>query len=284
MKQDERISFEDKLNQALIYLALAEDKVQEDVTTNGLLHVDKIVNARVTAKAAGIISGTEVFTRVLHTVDNELCISILKADGSWVNKGDMVIEISGKESSILRGERTALNFLQRLSGIATLTGEYVEKLAGSGITLLDTRKTTPGMRYLEKKAVLDGGGTNHRMNLEEMAMIKDNHVKMAGGITAAVEAVRKNCPDKKIEVEVRNLAELEEALTQNVEMIMLDNFDIPLMKDAIKINKGRAKLEVSGNVDLNNIENRAPKGIDYISVGALTHSFTSLDLSLNIDD
>lgn len=284
MRQDERTSFEEKLNQALIYLALAEDKVQEDVTTNGLLHVDKTVTARVTAKAAGFISGTEIFTDVFHTVDNELCISILKADGSWVNKGDVVMEISGKESAILRGERTALNFLQRLSGIATLTGEYVEKLAGTGITLLDTRKTTPGMRYLEKKAVRDGGGTNHRMNLEDMAMIKDNHIKMAGSITAAVEAIRQSSPGKKIEVEVRNLAELQEALAMNVEMIMLDNFDIPQMKEAIKITGGRAKLEVSGNVDIHNIESRAPKGIDYISVGALTHSFKSLDLSLNIDD
>lgn len=284
MSQNDVTSFEEKLNQALIYLALAEDKVQEDVTTNALLHADKIVNARVTAKAPGFISGTEIFIAVMHTVDKELLLSVLKEDGSWVNTGDLVIEMSGKESSILRGERTALNFLQRLSGIATLTGQYVEKLAGTGITLLDTRKTTPGMRYLEKKAVRDGGGTNHRMNLEDMAMIKDNHIKMAGNITAAVKAVRQHCPHKKIEVEVTNLIELKEALAMHVEMIMLDNFDLPLLKEAITITKGQAKLEVSGNVDLQNIENRAPKGIDYISVGALTHSFKSLDLSLNIDD
>lgn len=266
----------------IIRLALSEDKVRNDVTTNSLLDYDREVTARVTAKEDGIISGTGVFTDTFQMVDPGISVLVLKEDGSRVNKGDVVLEIKGMESSILKAERTGLNFIQRLSGIATMTGKFTDKLRPLKVTLLDTRKTTPGMRTLEKKAVKDGGGSNHRMDLEDMAMIKDNHITMAGSISNAVKKVREHFPGKKIEVEVKNLEELHEALAMEVEMIMLDNFNPSLLAEAVKITDHRAKLEVSGNVTLENIGEKAAAGIDYISVGALTHSFKSLDLSLNI--
>jgi nicotinate-nucleotide pyrophosphorylase (carboxylating) len=276
--------FEDNLMQTIINLALDEDKVWEDVTTDSLLDYDTQVTAGVTAKEDGIISGTGIFTAVFQTIDPQINIKILKEDGSPVKKGDTVLEITGMESSILKAERTALNFLQRLSGIATLTHRYVEKLKPFQVKLLDTRKTTPGMRYLQKKAVKDGGGTNHRMNLEDMAMVKDNHIAMAGSISNAVKKIQQKFPGKKIEVEVKNLIELQEtlSLTPAVDIIMLDNFNPALLKEAAEINNRRAKLEVSGNVNLENIQEKAAAGIDFISVGALTHSFKSLDLSLDI--
>jgi nicotinate-nucleotide pyrophosphorylase (carboxylating) len=266
----------------IIRLALSEDKVQDDITTNSLLDYDRDVTARVTAKEDGIISGTAVFTDTFQIVDAGISVEVLKGDGTPVKKGDVVLEIKGMESSILKVERTALNFIQRLSGIATLTGKFVEKLRPYKATLLDTRKTTPGMRKMEKKAVKDGGGSNHRMDLEDMAMIKDNHITMAGSISNAVKNVREHFPTKKIEVEVKNLEELNEALTLDVDMIMLDNFNQSLLVEAVRLTNYRTKLEISGNVTLENIEEKAAAGIDYISVGALTHSFKSLDLSLNI--
>lgn len=275
-------TFENSLMRQIIDLALEEDRVADDVTTNSLLGYDNTAVAEVIAKADGVISGVEVFTAAFHAVDPEVTVKALKGDGSAVKKGDVVLAIVGKESSILKAERTALNFIQRLSGIATLTRTYTELLEPYKTTLLDTRKTTPGMRYLEKKAVTDGGGSNHRMNLEDMAMVKDNHVVMAGGITNAVQSIRETYPGKKIEVEVKNLEELNEALGLGVEMIMLDNFSPPLQEEAVKITAGRAELEVSGNVTLENIREKASAGIDYISSGALTHSFRSLDLSLNV--
>jgi nicotinate-nucleotide pyrophosphorylase (carboxylating) len=266
----------------IILLALAEDRVEADVTTNALLAFDGPARAEVRAKAVGVISGTTVFEKTMQAVDSTMITTIVKADGSSVLPGDLVLEITGRESSILKGERAALNFLQRLSGVATLTREYCEKLKPYRAVLLDTRKTTPGMRYLEKQAVLDGGGRNHRLNLEAMAMVKDNHIEMAGGIVVAVAAVRQAFPGKKIEVEVQNIRELEEALLLGVEMIMLDNFSLEIAGQAVAINRGRARLEISGNVTLENIAEKAATGVDFISVGALTHSFQSLDLSLKI--
>jgi nicotinate-nucleotide pyrophosphorylase (carboxylating) len=279
--------FEEQLMQEIINLALAEDRVRDDVTTNSLKDYDNKVTAAVIAKENGIISGTGVFITTFITVDPVISVNVFKGDGSEVKKGDVVLEIKGMESSILKAERTALNFLQRLSGIATLTKKFVDKLKPYHTTLLDTRKTTPGMRYLEKKAVKDGGGSNHRMNLEDMAMVKDNHIRMADTISNAVKKIREKFPGKKIEVEVKNLTELEEALSLNVDMIMLDNFNTGMLKEAVQAVKQsqslhRAKLEISGNVDLENIEQKAAVGVDFISVGALTHSFKSLDLSLKI--
>jgi nicotinate-nucleotide pyrophosphorylase (carboxylating) len=279
--------FEERLMQEIINLALEEDRVRDDVTTNSLKDYDNQVTAAVIAKENGIISGTGVFITTFITVDPVISINVFKGDGSEVKKGDIVMEIKGMESSILKAERTALNFLQRLSGIATLTKKFVEKLKPYHTTLLDTRKTTPGMRYLEKKAVKDGGGSNHRMNLEDMAMVKDNHIEMAGTITNAVKKIREKFPGKKIEVEVKNLTELEEALSLDVDMIMLDNFNTGMLEYAVQAvkqsqNRQPAQLEISGNVDLENIEQKAAVGVDFISVGALTHSFKSLDLSLKI--
>jgi nicotinate-nucleotide pyrophosphorylase (carboxylating) len=266
----------------IILLALAEDRVEADVTTTSLLAFDGPARAEVRAKAVGVISGTGVFRKTMQAVDSSLQITVAKADGSSVLPGDLVLEVEGMESSILKGERTALNFLQRLSGIATLTRQFVEKLKPYRAVLLDTRKTTPGMRYLEKKAVCDGGGSNHRLNLETMAIIKDNHIEMAGGIGKAVELVRAACSCKKIEVEVKNIPELEEALALGVEMVMLDNFSLEMARQAVALNRVRAKLEISGNVTLENVAEKAATGVDFVSAGVLTHSFQSLDLSLNI--
>ncbi|NIM16865.1 MAG: carboxylating nicotinate-nucleotide diphosphorylase [Candidatus Aminicenantes bacterium] len=286
MDRQKNQTFAEDLIRQIIELALVEDRARDDVTTNSLLDYDREVTARVTAKEDGIISGIQVFSAAFQTLDPGIKIKVFKEDGVPVKKGDIVLELIGMESSILKAERTALNFLQRLSGIATLTRRYVEKLGALNITLLDTRKTTPGMRYLEKKAVQHGGGTNHRMNLADMAMVKDNHIKMAGSISHAVKKIREKYPDKKIEVEVKNLEELEETLSllPGVHMIMLDNFSPGLINEAVKRNNQQVKLEISGNVNLDNIAAKAVEGIDYISVGALTHSFKSLDLSLNIEE
>jgi len=276
------MNLEQKCLRAIIRLALAEDRVEADVTTDSLLAFDGPARAEVRVKAAGVISGSGAFRQTMHAVDPDLQVTEVLADGSAVLPGDLVLEIRGRESSILKGERTALNFLQRLSGVATLTREYVEKLKPYRALLLDTRKTTPGMRYLEKKAVRDGGGCNHRLNLEDMAMVKDNHIEMAGGITPAVAAVRRAFPGKKIEVEVKNIPECEEALALGVDRVMLDNFPLDQAVRAVALNRGRAKLELSGNVTLENITAKAATGVDFISCGALTHSFQSLDLNLKI--
>ncbi len=266
----------------IVRLALEEDRVDEDVTTNSLAGLDGPARAELRAKEAGVISGIEAFTLVLHEVDPELEVAVFAGDGCEVKPGDLVLEVDGRESSILKAERTALNFLQRLSGVATLTRRFVEKLKSGRAVLLDTRKTTPGMRYLEKNAVRHGGGRNHRLNLEDMAMVKDNHIVMAGGIAPAVACVRAANPGKTIEVEVKNIAELEEALALDVELVMLDNFPPELASEAVAVNRGRARLEISGNVTLENIAEKAAIGVDFISAGALTHSFRSLDLSLKI--
>ena len=279
------MDFKDKLMLQIIDLALLEDKITEDITTNSLLEYDNRVSAYSVAKGEGIVSGIPVFIEIFKKIDPTTRIQVLKNDGDNVKRGDVILDIRGQESSILKAERTALNFIQRLSGIATQTGKYVDKLKPHKITLLDTRKTTPGMRYLEKKAVRDGGGSNHRLNLEEMAMVKDNHIRMAGTITKAVRKIKENFPQKKIEVEVKDLSELEEALALRVEIIMLDNFDADLLQEAVKMkthSPGDVKFEISGNVTLENISQKAIPGIDFISVGALTHSFKSLDISLEI--
>ncbi len=266
----------------IVRLALEEDRVVDDVTTNSLAALDKRARAELRAKEAGVISGIEAFALTMHEVDPELEIAVFAGDGCEVKSGDLVLEVCGRESSILKAERTALNFLQHLSGVATLTRRFVEKLMPYRAELLDTRKTTPGMRYLEKNAVRHGGGRNHRLNLEDMAMIKDNHIVMAGGIAPAVERVRAANPGKMIEVEVKDIAELEEALALGVELVMLDNFPLQRAVEAVAINRGRARLEISGNVTLDNIAEKAATGVDFISAGALTHSFRSLDLSLKI--
>jgi nicotinate-nucleotide pyrophosphorylase (carboxylating) len=276
------MELESQCLEKIVRLALEEDRAQADITTNALIGLDGPARAEVRAKEAGIISGVEAFLLAMLLVDATLEIRVEKGDGDPVRPGDLVLEVRGRESSILKAERTALNFLQRLSGVATLTRAFVEKLKPFRTVLLDTRKTTPGMRYLEKKAVRDGGGRNHRLNLEDMAMVKDNHIAMAGGIRPAVELVRAACPGKKIEVEVKDIPELEEALALGVDLVMLDNFPLDQVGRAVALNRGRARLEISGNVTLENIAAKAATGVDFVSSGALTHSFRSLDLSLKI--
>lgn len=276
------MDIEEEIISDIVKLALLEDRVEDDITTNSLLEYDQKIVAEVIVKEHGIISGIDVFKKTFYMVDPEIYINVFTGDGTSVKRGCVILEINGRESSVLKAERTALNFLQRLSGIATLTSRFVDRIKPYNVILLDTRKTTPGMRYLEKKAVRDGGGTNHRLNLEDMAMVKDNHIKMAGSITNAVKKIRKKFPYKRIEVEVKDLDEFRETLSLDIDMIMLDNFSIKMIKEAIRINKKSIKLEISGNIRFENIEEKAETGVDYISVGALTHSFKSLDFSLNI--
>jgi nicotinate-nucleotide pyrophosphorylase (carboxylating) len=272
----------DGLTRRIIKLALDEDCVSDDITTNALLDFDREILAEINAKETGVISGLKIFERTLKMVDSSLTVHNNKKNGDRVENGDLVIRVQGNESSILKAERTALNFLQRLSGIASLTAEFVKMLYPNKLLILDTRKTTPGMRYLQKDAVRDGGGTNHRMNLADMAMIKDNHIAMAGSITRAVHAVRKYNPEVKIEVEVKKISQLREALRTDTDIIMLDNFNRDEVLRAVELKTAEVKYEISGNVSLENLHRKIIKGIDYISVGALTHSFKSLDLSLNI--
>ena len=279
-KERERISL-----RKIIDLALAEDRIHQDVTTNALRACDRVVDAVVVAKEAGVISGVAAFRETMKTVDPRMAVKVLKGEGQRVNSGDIVLRLRGRESAILKGERTALNFLQRLCGVATLTRRFSDVLRPFRTRLLDTRKTTPGMRYLEKRAVRSGGGRNHRFHLQEMALIKDNHIVMAGGIAAAVDRVRRHLrrlPRKRIEVEVKSLAELHEALAAGVDWIMLDNFSPAQIRRAVALNRGRARLEVSGNVTLQRLIAIARCGVDFVSVGALTHSFRALDLSLEI--
>jgi nicotinate-nucleotide pyrophosphorylase (carboxylating) len=279
---NETMNLERTCLRKIVRLALAEDRVDCDVTTDSLPEYDGPASARVIAKAAGVISGLEAFVETFRMIDDTVVVRIDRVDGSEVRPGEVIAEIEGRQSSILKAERTALNFLQHLSGVATLTRRFVEKIKPCPPVLLDTRKTTPGLRYLEKKAVRDGNGSNHRLNLEQMALIKDNHIEMAGSIAAAVGAVRMRHPEKEIEVEVRTLDELGQALAVGVEMIMLDNFDSAMIDKAVGMAGKNARLEISGNVDLDHVGTLARSGVDFISVGALTHSAPALDISLKI--
>lgn len=267
----------------LISLALEEDRVEDDVTTNALRSLDRECSAFVTAREDGVISGLQMAAMVFRAVDEEMQVTERAQEGATVRRGDRVMAVRGMEGSILKGERTALNFLQRLSGIATLTAAFVERVRDTGVRILDTRKTTPGMRYLEKEAVCHGGGFNHRLHLQEMAMIKDNHVRMAGSIRRAVELVRTHSPGREIVVEVRDLSELTEALECGARWVLLDNFTDSQVRRAIEVKPPGVRYEVSGNVGLENLTEKALPGIDCISVGALTHSFRSMDFSLNVE-
>jgi nicotinate-nucleotide pyrophosphorylase (carboxylating) len=219
--------------------------------------------------------------------DDKIGFKVLILDGEKVKSGDIVAEVEGKASSILTSERTALNFLQRMSGIATLTNKFVEEVNHTKAKILDTRKTVPGLRLLDKEAVRLGGGKNHRIGLFDMFLIKDNHIEIAGSITNAVKACRKfqqnKNPNLKIEVETKNLEEVKEALTCDVDIIMLDNFGTEMMKKAVAIINGKCLVEASGNINLDNVKEVAETGVDFISVGALTHSVKALDISLEVE-
>lgn len=265
-----------------IHAALREDIGVGDITSLTCIPVSVTATARFIAKSSGIVSGIGIAAQVLTSVDPAIESDILITDGAPVTKGDIIAVSRGPARSMLTAERTALNFLQRMSGIATTTHTYVTATLGSKAIILDTRKTAPGLRATDKLAVTHGGGSNHRFGLYDMAMLKNNHITACGSITAAVAALRAttNVP---IEVEVRTFDELNEALSLDVERIMLDHFSIDDMRRAVEIAAGRTPLEASGNMTLERIPNVAATGIDYISVGALTHSVTALDISFTFD-
>ena len=264
----------------LIIDAIKEDVPQTDITTEFIIEDNCSCSLDLIAKEDGVMAGLLVFDRVFKIL-GEVKIELFKHDGDEVIKGECIAKLSGNTKHILTGERTALNYLQRMSGIATLTKTYVDKLAGSGVKILDTRKTTPNMRIFEKYAVRIGGGCNHRYNLSDGVLIKENHISAAGGIKEAVNIIRKNVSFvKKIEVEVESLDQINEALEAGVDIIMLDNMDSKTMIKAVEMINKKALIEASGNITLDNIGEVASCGVDYISVGALTHSFTVLDMSM----
>lgn len=275
----------DTLIDRLIDLAIEEDIAGGDVTTESIIPAHSRAVAEMKMKADGVVSGLEVIRRVYERFEKDVVWMPAVKDGDRVKKGDIILRIEASYRCLLLGERLSLNILQRMSGIATATAEYVGELAGTRTRLLDTRKTAPGLRVLDKLAVKQGGGTNHRMGLYDMAMIKDNHIKVAGGITQAVEAVRAHLQKSiKIEVETTNLAEVNEALAAGADIIMLDNMSNADMAEAVQLIAGRAETEASGNMSIPRLKEVAATGVDYISVGALTHSVKALDISMNIQN
>ncbi len=270
----------------LIDLGLEEDINTGDVTTDSIIPESTNAVATMTAKQDGVISGIDVIKKVYERFQKDIVYTTYFKNGDHVKKGDVLLRIEASYPTLLKGERLSLNIFQRMCGIATETAKYVKELEGTATELLDTRKTAPGLRVLDKMAVKDGGGTNHRMGLYDMAMIKDNHIKMAGGITKAVEQVRGNIPATiKIEVETTNLAEVDEAIAAGADIIMLDNMDNATMASAVQTIKasGKAiKTEASGNMSIPRLVEVAATGVDYISVGALTHTVKGMDISMNI--
>ncbi len=268
----------------IINTALAEDINYMDVTTDNLLSPEHTSSAYYIAKDSGVLCGIDIAKRVFELVGGNVEFETLIHDGEKVQKGDIIAKMKGSTVTLLKGERTALNILQHLSGIATATNKCVELVKGTNASVTDTRKTLPGLRAMQKYAVTVGGGKNHRYNLSDGAMLKDNHIDAYGGITQAVTALREKIGHMvKIEVEVRNLDELREALAVGCEVIMLDNMNCDEMKKAVEINNGKALLEASGNVTLENIRSIAETGVDIISLGALTHSVKCFDISMRIE-
>ncbi|MGE5701913.1 MAG: carboxylating nicotinate-nucleotide diphosphorylase [Clostridia bacterium] len=263
---------------------LLEDIGSGDITTMCTIPEEEQGVGIMYAKEAGMIAGLPIAEMVFEVVDPGLSFRALVKEGSFVEKGEAIVEVSGSVQSILSGERLALNLLQRLSGIATRTHEFVKVLEGTKAKVADTRKTTPGLRLVEKYAVRIGGGHNHRYALYDAVMIKDNHIKGSGSITQAVEAARANIPHTmKIEVETESLAQVKEALAARADIIMLDNMSLDQMREAVALINGQAIIEASGGVTLETIRGIAETGVDIISVGALTHSVRSLDISLDLN-
>lgn len=265
----------------LIKLAIKEDISSEDVSTNAVINGYVKGSVQLICKQDGVICGLPVFKRVFEILDKDTQFKFYVKDGDEVKCGQLLATVTGDIRVLLSGERTALNYLQRMSGIATYTRGVVSLLKGSKVKLLDTRKTTPNMRLFEKYAVKVGGGNNHRYNLSDGVLLKDNHIGAAGGVKEAVEAAKKYAPFvRKIEVEVETLAQCKEAVEAGADIIMLDNMSPENMKEAVKLIGGRALTECSGNVTADNIKNIIDTGVDYVSSGALTHSAPILDLSL----
>lgn len=275
----------DELFDQLITIAFGEDIGDGDHTTLSCIPADAMGRSRLIIKEEGILAGVDVAVKVFHRFDSDLKITLLMKDGDQVKPGDIAFTVEGKTQSLLQTERLVLNIMQRMSGIATVTGHYVKQLEGYHTRILDTRKTTPGMRVLEKEAVKIGGGVNHRIGLFDMILLKDNHVDFAGGIENAIDRskayLKEKGKDLKIEIEVRTMDEMERVMKKGgVNRIMFDNFTPEQTKEAVKRVAGMYETESSGGITFNTLRDYAASGVDYISVGALTHSVKSLDMSL----
>ena len=265
----------------IVLAALAEDVGQGDVTTEGTVPVDAIGSAEVLVQEAGVVCGLRAVEATFRALDDELEFELLVPEGAAIDRSSTVARLTGSERAILTGERVALNFLGRLSGIATLTRRYVDAVAGTDAAILDTRKTTPGLRALEKHAVACGGGRNHRFGLDDGVLVKDNHLRVAGSIAQAVESLRATTT-LPIEVECDTLDQVAEALDSNVDAILLDNMTLADLRSAVALAGGRARLEASGGITLENVRAFAETCVDDIAIGALTHSARPLDVSLEL--
>ncbi|MBP3679332.1 MAG: carboxylating nicotinate-nucleotide diphosphorylase [Bacteroidaceae bacterium] len=279
------MQYENLINK-LLDLGIEEDINTGDITTESIIPASMNGVATMTAKQDGVISGLDIVKMVYLRFQDDIVFTPYVKDGDTVKKGDVILKVEATYPTLLRGERLSLNIFQRMCGIATETAKYVKELADTHTELLDTRKTAPGLRVLDKMAVKHGGGTNHRMGLYDMAMIKDNHIKMAGGIAKAVEQVRSRIAQGiKIEVETTNIDEVHQAIEAGADIIMLDNMDTPTMTEAVKIIHAAGqgiKTEASGNMSIPRLKEVASTGVDYISVGALTHTVKGMDISMNI--
>ena len=278
------MNVKEELIDRLIDLAFAEDIGDGDHTTLSTIPADAMGKNMLLIKEDGVLAGVEMAKRIFAHFDKELAVEVLIEDGTEVKKGDIAMRVSGKVRSLLQTERLMLNVMQRMSGIATMTRRYVKELEGTGTRVLDTRKTTPGMRIMEKEAVKIGGGVNHRIGLFDMILLKDNHVDFAGGIKQAIERAKEYCREKgkdlKIEIEVRNFDELQQVLDLGgVDRIMFDNFDTTATRKAVEMVAGRFETESSGGITFDTLRDYALCGVDFISVGALTHSVKGLDMS-----
>jgi nicotinate-nucleotide pyrophosphorylase (carboxylating) len=269
----------------IIATALAEDIHTGDLTTQAVVPAGRRLKGVVKAKEDLVAAGMDTFHRVFRSLDSDLQVTPLAVDGDRVGAGSLMFRLAGDAASLLQGERVALNLLQRMCGIASLTASYVDAVAGTSARIVDTRKTTPGLRVLEKYAVRVGGGINHRTGLYDGILIKENHIVAAGGISAAVQRARAYIPHTlKIEIETETLAEVREALAAGADIIMLDNMDLPTMAEAVAIIGGRALVEASGGVNLTTVRAIAETGVDIISVGALTHSARAMDISMLLEE
>jgi nicotinate-nucleotide pyrophosphorylase (carboxylating) len=269
---------------ACINRALAEDIGAGDATTNAIVPAGLKIRGDIIAKQTGIIAGLDVAAKVFFNLDESIAFGTRVSEGERVENGSIVADIFGPARGLLTAERTALNFLGRMSGIATLTRQFVDKIAGTSAKILDTRKTAPGLRVIDKLAVSRGGGHNHRQGLFDMILIKDNHIAAAGSLAEAVRRVRSAGTDLEIEIEAADLEDVRAGIELGIQRILLDNMSLAMMREAVKLTSRRAKLEASGNVTLANVREIAETGVDYISVGALTHSAKVFDVSLNFEE
>lgn len=275
----------------LFKLAILEDIGIGDITSQAIVPENLAAKAQIICKENCILAGLPFVKRFFNILSSSFALQHENMefkeycrDGDFVKNGEIIAEIKGNAQLLLTGERIALNILQRLSGISTLTKEFVNKTEGYNVKILDTRKTTPGLRLMEKYAVRIGGGFNHRFSLYDAILIKDNHIKIAGSVKNALRRVKKYCIHQKIEIEVKNLEELKEALSEGADIVMLDNMDIDTMKEAVRIAKGKVLLEASGGVNIDNVREIASSGVDFISIGALTHSAKAIDISMKIKE